>query len=120
MTTPERLRRRQRREGWALIFLGLMVAGSSYVDHQRDANQTDDFQRCITDQVTKLTSGLNVRGDLNAQDTEATNTVILSVARAKEYPEIAAALQKFQDDQAAIAEQRRKTKVPPFPNGKCE
>lgn len=69
MTTPERLRRRERRNGYALIVLGIVIGLVSIYFHQQDAAQ----RRCISEQFSKLSTALTVRGDLAKREARATH-----------------------------------------------
>lgn len=66
MTSPERLRRRQRIEGVFLICLGAFIAAQSIYFNQKDSDQQD----CLETNFVNLSVALNVRADL-AQDETA-------------------------------------------------
>lgn len=121
MTTPERLRRRQRFEGAGLLVLGLLVAASTVFGETRDDKQDRTFKECIVSIVSDISSNSDARASLNALDTAATNRVILRVASAGgDRTAIQTALDDFKNEQKSIAEAREKNKVPPFPDGKCQ
>lgn len=67
MTTPERLRRRQRIEGTFLVIIGLLLIVSTlwfrYQDHQQ--------RTCLATNFGNLRSALEVRGDLANRDSRA-------------------------------------------------
>lgn len=119
MTTPERLRRRQRIEGTALLIVGILFAAATYVNEERD----DQQEKCLTDQIVKLTDAIEARGQINAANTQATRTVILGVAQAsatRDRTLVANALSQYVADSERIEQDRKDTKIPPFPNGKCD
>lgn len=119
MTTPERLRRRQRIEGTALLIVGILFSTFSYVNEKRD----DAQEHCLTDQITKLTGAIEARGEINAANSQATKTVILGVATAAgsdDYAAVGEALRQYVTDIDEVEKSRRDTAIPPFPNGKCD
>lgn len=63
MTTPERLRRRQIREGFAIMVLGL--ASLVYVGYDHHESSLRD--ECMTDSFHDLSSSLTVRSDLSVR-----------------------------------------------------
>lgn len=119
MTTPERLRRRQRIEGTALLTVGILFACATYVNEKRD----DQQEKCLTDQIVKITTAIDARGQINAANTQATRDVILGVANStatKNYAGVEVALQKYVTTTERTEASRKATKIPPFPNGKCD
>lgn len=74
MTTPERLRRRQRRESSFIALVGLAVLVSSLWLNSQDAAQQreDQTQReCIARNFTDLSEALNARAELAKKDARA-------------------------------------------------
>lgn len=119
MTTPQRLRRRQRIEGTALLIVGVLFATATYVNEKRDDSQ----EKCLTDQITKITTAIDARGKLNAANTQATRDVILGVAKStksKDYSGIESVLNEYVITTERTEARRQATKIPPFPNGKCD
>lgn len=120
MTTPEKLRRRQRREGIALMVLGVaMTVTTIYQTHERN-QQKDDFQECITSVVAKLTDTLDARSNLSQGDAKATRDFLLSVPTLDTKEKFQRALQEYIDAQAKLAKIRKENPIPPFPDGTCE
>lgn len=121
MTTPERLRRRQRVEFAGLICLGLLVVFSTFTSDRRDDAQDVRFKECIVEVVSGIARNSDARAELNKRDTNSTTAVILRVARAGgDGQKISAALADFETEQTEIAADRKRNGVPPFPDGKCE
>lgn len=119
--------RRQSRQGLfqGLLFvvLGLLVVVSTVVDsHQRTAVRKQ-FEVCVSSQFTALTAAVNARKVLVDEDSASKTLVILTVAKAavtkNPRATTAAALARFVKDQEALQQRLAKTKIPPYPNGKC-
>ncbi len=67
MTTPEAFRRRQRREGYALIFLGIIVSlGFGFLSHQQ--RQQGD---CVVKNFSNLSASLTARGGIASRESRA-------------------------------------------------
>ena len=116
MTTPERLRRRQRIEGTALILLGVFTILMSLYFRGEDARQ----RTCLTDQFHQLSETLTTRGELVSRDSRSTTRVILDVARASDKKQVRESLDRYIAQQARLDLQRRQNPLPPFPEGACE
>ena len=130
MTTPERLRRRQRREEILLILLGVAVGLVSIYFHQRDV----DSRQCMAHNFSDLSSALSVRGDLAAKDSAAneaesaaTRQLIIDAFAAKNRQEAFAAFHKAQEgwakvdkQRAQIQKEREANPIPDFPAGTCD
>ena len=130
MTTPERLRRRQRFESLGIAVLCLMLVGSTLYSAREDQQQN----KCLTDQVTKLTDSLTFRTGLTQQDAALNQSadriqdeVILRVAEATTEAQADAAFDTFRESRAMIEterqniqEEREANPVPPFPTGACD
>lgn len=117
MTTPERLRRRQRIEGVVLILLGvLMVLQSWHV--QSNAN---DQRECLQGNFTALSEALDARGGLAAREGAATEAVIRAVSAADgDEAALDEAFDAYEREQTAIDKVRADNPLPPFPPGTCE
>lgn len=130
MTTAERLKRRQRRTGWAVIMLafGSILYG---IYDNGEAHRRDD---CMAQSFSESSRALNARARLSVQSTaiqtqmdSLQNQVILDVAAAGETSEVVAAFNRFHKDldrvhreQRKLLEVRQHTKLPGFPEGKCD
>lgn len=143
MTTPENFRRRQLREGIALIVLGLFtVLYAVYDSHQSDLRD-----QCMAQSFADLGDSLEIRSDLtirtdklalraeDLQDAQIENNtrVVEDVSAATSSAEVAAAFVRYKrtDDRldaqslqldkrvAKLTAKRVKTVIPPFPTGKC-
>jgi hypothetical protein len=116
MTTPERLRRRQRIEGTFLIIIGvLMLVQALYFQHQDNVQR-----RCIQDQFSKLAKSYTARANINERDSKAKTKVIMGVASAPDQATVTHALQDYVVEQQQIDKDREANPVPPFPLGRCE
>lgn len=144
MTTPERLRRRQRREEVLLIGLGILVGIVSIYFHGQDVKQRD----CIASNFGELTSSLNTRGEIAAREAraaqlEAKATRLESKANNAFYKaafsstdtaevfdaygayrvtiaQVNAMRIKVDHRRNAIAEDRADNPIPDFPRGTCD
>ena len=129
MTTPERLRRRQRLESAGIAILCVFLVGSTLYSAREDQQQNE----CLTDQVTKLTDSLTFRTGLTQQDSALNQSadriqdeVILRVSEATTQAEANAAFETFrqsrtmiESERQRIQEERENNPVPPFPTGSC-
>lgn len=129
MTTPERLRRRQRREEILLILLGIAVGIVSVYFHGQDVKQ----RRCIAENTSQLNTVLSKRGELaeqestaNKAESAATRKLIIDAFASESREEALAAFAKAQERWAAvdhdrdrIARQRDENPIPDFPEGIC-
>lgn len=117
MTTPERLRRRQRMEGAILVIVAVLMVAQAFYFNLQDKAQRDCLQRNLRD----FSTALRVRADLSEDDSQAKTNVIMAVARASgDAGKTQTALDAFIIDQASIDQKRRETPVPPIPSGECE
>jgi hypothetical protein len=119
VTTPERIRRRQRIETALVAATMVLSAVSMFV-----LSLEDD---CVTEQITDLTDALNARSDSTGRLNEATAEVINSFVQAAQRPDdpdnrtpILKALNDYAEVRADVRESRRENPFPPFPTGKCE
>lgn len=128
MTTPEKVRRRERGIIIGLVvILGLLVTSSiqdsnqKQADENRDAQQGAQFQACITDQITALTSALQIRSGLSESDFAAVERVVARIAEVEGDPaEVNGILSEYRDARKENTRIRGETKIPDFPNGKCD
>jgi MoxR-like ATPase len=123
VTTPERLRRRQRIET-ALVLVTIVLATLSVFWTDRQNAQQDE---CVAEQITDLTDALNARSDSTGKLNDATGEVINSFVQAAQSPDdpdnrapILRALNDYAEVQADVREARRDNPFPPFPTGKCD
>ena len=145
MTTPERLRRRQRREEILLILLGVVVGLTSIYFHGQDVKQRE----CISDNFSDLSASLSVRSDVAQREAraarlEAEATRLESRANSDFYAAVAASLgdhpafvDAYGDYRALmrevkttralvdhrrerIAQDRADNPIPGFPEGTCQ
>lgn len=129
MTTPERLRRRQRREEILLIVLGILVGLTAIYFHGEDVKQRE----CIAENTAALNTVLTKRGELAEQESAAnqaesstTRKLIIDAFASDSRQEAFAAFKKAQDgwaeidkDRKRIARQRDANPIPDFPEGTC-
>lgn len=137
MTTPEKIRRRERIIIVGLIVVLVGVIFTSWQDQRaddraqqreqsaeaRDAERERRYQLCLTEQITALTDSLTVRGRLAEADSDITRRVILTVANATSSQNmvgVRTALAQYAIDAAEVKRLRARTTIPPFPTGKCD
>jgi hypothetical protein len=134
MTTPERIRRRQRIEGGVLILLAIFTVIQGVAFSLEDRDQT----RCMEDKFRELSVALDARGDLTERETEATRRVWRVYGKAaglasqdasnelseeqesRLRAELVAALLNYQDEARAIQAERKENPLPPYPVGSCD
>lgn len=120
MTTPEKLRRRQRREGLALLFLGLAMTVTTFYDSNQRNQQKDDFQDCITSVVSDLTSSLTARQNISEPRAKSFSDLINAASQATTRAEYRKALDQYNATQARLNKVLKDNPIPPFPSGTCE
>lgn len=134
MTTPERLRRRQRIEGAVLVLLAIFTVLQSIYFNIEDRDQRECFERKFT--ASSMVSGL--RADLASRETAATQNVLsvyadavgarggdvgkpLPPARLRELQvRMFEALMEFEQETDQIQRERRDNPIPPYPVGTCD
>lgn len=129
MTTPERLRRRQYREGLVLLLLAIFTVAQAIYFNVQDARQG----RCIADKVNEITAVQSARATLVDRDSElirqeaaATSHVILAVGRIHSSEQFQAIEMRYQEQveriaaaRDQVAKERAENPVPDFPEGSC-
>lgn len=135
MTTPERLRRRQRIEAFFLILVGVLMLGQTWYFNTQDSSQRE----CISDKFRELSIALDVRSESNEKETRAEKEIWLTYAEAAgalknkppqtELPEeqqnrlnkqLIDALLNYQSVVDEIQKDRKKNPLPPYPIGVCQ
>jgi hypothetical protein len=134
MTTPEKLRRRQRIEGVVVILLAIFTVVQGVAFSLEDRDQ----QRCVEEKFGELSVALDARADLTERETEATRRVWRVYAKAaglasqdssnelspeqenRLRAELVAALLNYQDEARAIQAERKENPLPPYPIGSCD
>lgn len=130
MTTPEKLRRRQRVEGAFLVFLALFTLGYGVWDSKQNERQ----DQCMADQFRQASEAQTVRAELAEEQTalglkvdDNQDRLVRELAASQSREESLLALTKFQrtnarlnEDEAALLEKRKNTPIPEFPEGTCQ
>jgi hypothetical protein len=130
MTTPERLRRRQRIEGAFLIFIGLGLIVSTLWFRHQDAVQ----RSCLFNVIAKQNDVLSTRGEIamrdskaNAQESAATRALIVTVfsgggkdSALEAFAQAQSQWTKVDAKRDAIEKARANNPYPDFPEGRCE
>jgi hypothetical protein len=114
MTTPERLRRRQRREGVAVIVIGVLLIFQGWYFQNEDQDQRD----CTREQIQQLVETLEKRGGLAQRESDNTASVLLTASEATNGDEVAEALQEYRVESAKIKAARAANPIE-FPTGEC-
>jgi hypothetical protein len=115
VTTPERLRRRQRIELVMVLFVGIMLIVQSWY-FQRE-NEQD--RACTRVQVEQLVDTLERRGALAQRESDNTASVLLAASDATEGTDFQPVLDRYKVELAKIKEERANTPIE-FPTGECE
>lgn len=120
MTTPEKVRRRERLLGVGVVICGLLVALSTYTNDKRNDKQDREFQNCITSVVGDLTDSLTARSNLTEPDAKSVRVLISDLLNAKSKADSRKAIKKYNGTQEALAGVRKSHPIPPFPDGTCD
>lgn len=137
MTTPERIRRRQRINqlliGITLIFIGVGMVWQAR--HYEELRQ--EQSQCFSNQFHELTVVLGKRSELNAAETRANATFLLGLAQLSERysgdenmpptPEqqqqgrlaLRELLRIYVQEQNKIQEERKSHEIPEYPTDQC-
>jgi multidrug resistance efflux pump len=116
VTSPERLRRRQRIEGSLLLALGIFTILVSIYFRGQDAAQRE----CINTYIAANSDTSAVRSKLVERESQATRRLLLrgtSVESREEFQKVRA---QYVRAIAAIDKARRENPVRPFPEGICD
>jgi hypothetical protein len=132
VTTPEKQRFRE------FLFIGLVglamatfIGLSFYQNHHdavrereskaREDRQTALFQKCITDVVGDLVDALTTRSSVTTKDANSVTTLISEIFAANgNQAKALKAVDKYNKTQAEVAQTRKDSPFPPFPDGKCD
>lgn len=116
MTTPERLRRRQRLESFGIALLAvLLVAATLYFKGVSDAQQA-----CLRNYISFSSHTSAVRARLLDEESAATRHVIVSGLTAGSHADIERAKQQYDDAMQQIDRARAANPVQPIPKGVCD
>lgn len=116
VTTPERLRRRQRIESFLVtVTIVLTVITGIYFNRQ---NQKQN--ECMAMQFHELSVTLNARADLTRREADAVAKVLITAANAKTGDQVAESLREYNKTRTQIAKERADNPLPKFPTGRCE
>lgn len=144
MTTPEKLRKRQLREGVVLIMLAIAVTLQAIYFNVQDTQQREDVRRsqqkqqaCLVEKFRDLSKALDVRANLTERESNASRRIWLIYSQAaglvKDDPtkplkpadqhrlqrDLVKALLNYQSEIEDIQKTRRENPVPPYPIGTC-
>lgn len=116
MTTPERLRRRQRINDIGIALLaGLLLFAWFYFQGRADAQD-----HCLTNYISTNSETSKVRSALVEQESKATRDIILNGTAAKSREEFKKARDQYVSALKAIDRARDENPVQPFPKGVCD
>lgn len=116
MTTPERLRRRQRFETF-LVAVTMALSAATIVTQ---SHRNDSQDKCLTDSFADLTRTLTIRGQLSTDDTNNLNAIVGRISAAQSEDDVRAAFTDYLEARKKIDNTREKTPIPPYPSGKCD
>lgn len=115
MTTPERLRRRQRRESAFIAVLAMLLCVAVVYFRGQDAAQ----DRCLSAFVETQNETQAIRSKLVERESAATRAVITAALNANGRRDVARAFRNYRVENRAIDRQREENPVRMFPEGIC-
>lgn len=116
MTTPERLRRRQRRESAGIVLLAIGLVGASiYFNGQDDAQR-----RCISTYISVQSETNTIRANILERESVATRRAIRDGLSAQTREDVDAAKRAYTRALKSIDAAREAHPVQPFPKGVCD
>ena len=116
MTTPERLRRRQRLESAGIAVLALMLVLAAVWFN----GQTSAQQRCLSTYISINSKTTAVRARLLAEESRTTRSFLLDATEAKSRAQFMHVRARYAKSLQAIDRARAANPVPPFPKGVCD
>lgn len=117
MTTPERLRRRQRFIELVLVPAVILLSCGTVI-YNNEQNERQD--ECQASAFRDLSEVLTVRGELAERDSLNVNRVIATAANATSPEPLREAFRDYETERQAITKARDENPIPPFPTGKCD
>lgn len=115
MTTPERLRRRQRLESLGIAILAFaLVAVFIYFRGQDDAQED-----CFNNYFTQQAKTSKIRGTIVERESEATRRIIRKALTAQTREDIIKAREAYFRSLQRVDEAREANPIPPFPEEVC-
>lgn len=116
MTTPERLRRRQRIESAMIAVLAVcLVAATLYFSARSDRQQA-----CMRAFIDSSSDTQEIRAELNERESEATQRVIQTGLSVKSAEELIAVREQYNRSLSQIAKARKANPVERFSADECE
>lgn len=116
MTTPERLRARQRRESAFIALLAIFLCVAVVYFRGQDAAQ----DRCLSQFVKSQNETSAIRSKLVEQESQATRNIINAAGTAKNRAELVRAFREYRVESRSIDAAREANPVRMFPDGICE
>ena len=116
MTTPERLRRRQRRETAGIAILAFGLVASTFYFKAQD-NEQDE---CLSAFIQNQTDTSAIRSNLVERESRTTRRIIKGVFTATNGQQVRAAYDKYQKAVAQIDQARAENPVKQFPEDLCK
>jgi hypothetical protein len=116
MTTPERLRRRQRLESLGIAVLAAALVLAFIYFQGRSSAQ----QKCVSTFITLNSKTTAVRSSLVEKESKATRRIISGALTAESREDIIKARDRYFRALASIDKVRAENPVEPFPKGVCD
>ena len=116
MTSPQRIRRRQRIE---IILILCMLAGMVF-QQWYFGNRDESHTKCLEAKVREMNKAFTARSALSAAEFTLVDATIFGVVNATNQKQVEDALELYRENRVKLQEARRNNPVPPFPESECD
>lgn len=116
MTSPERIRRRQRIE----IFLILLLLSGMIAQQWYFGNRYEEHTECLETKIREMNNAYSARSEVSADEFALVDATIFSIVLANGQTEVRQALENYRTGRGELQRERRTNPVPPFPGSECK
>lgn len=102
------------------VVIATVLGSFATIQSERATAHVTRFTNCLAEYNNESQAEQAARAALNQDQIDATNTVIIAVAKAKTATDVDTALQSFLAEQAMIATKKAQHPVPPPPSEVCK